>query len=152
MTPTSIDFIDSEAVISEGPKPAGFAIQTPTSFIYIYRRTLAQSGLDRFIFWLQPSSKITHLLNQCARCDGKTTQTFQNRCCLAIWHTQLVLQLSGNQQSPGTYQPMGYLVWMTTLYLALTVWTIAFVSAIADNYGVCRDNFFYILFTCMNIL
>jgi hypothetical protein len=47
---------------------------------------------------------------------------------------------------------MGYLVWMTTLYLTLAVWAIAFVGAIADNYGVGRNDFFYILFPGMHIL
>ena len=138
MTPARINLIDSEAVISECPKPTGFAIQSPTSFIHIYRRTPAYGGLDSFIFWLQPSSKITHLLNQCASCDRKTTQTFQNRCCLAIWHTQLMFQLSSSQQSPGTYHPMGYLIWMTALYGALAVWTITFVGAITDNFSTSQ--------------
>jgi hypothetical protein len=40
---------------------------------------------------------------------------------------------------------------MTTLYLALAMWTIAFVGAIANNYAVGRDDFFYILFTCMHV-
>ncbi len=33
VTTTSIDFIDSEAVIGESPKPAGFAIQAPTTYL-----------------------------------------------------------------------------------------------------------------------
>ena len=41
---------------------------------------------------------------------------------------------------------------MTTFYGALTVWTIAFVGAIAGDFGLDRNDFFHILFACMHIL